>query len=118
MSLFSKSINTKRDHHAEMQSAISDAINAALKAGVPPLAIERELKSHASEFERAEQARSDRLKYGTVTRIATADGVKVIDHYAEQRKSEERRAAKQLKADQAEYQAGLAEAAERERWTR
>jgi hypothetical protein len=114
-----KSINTKRDHLAEMKSAISDAINTALKNGVRRLAIQHVLESHAADFRRAEEASIARRQYSTpVQRVATASGIKTIDPYAEQAKAEERRAARQLKADQAEYQRGLEEAAEREKWTR
>jgi hypothetical protein len=116
--LFSKKIDTKRDHFVELKSALTDAINAALKAGVTPLAIERELKSHASEFERAERARIDRLKYGTVTRIATDAGIKEIDHHAQQVKAEAKRAARELREQQQAYRDAVNEQYEREKWTR
>jgi hypothetical protein len=119
MKLFSKSVDTKRDHFAELKTALSAAIAAAENAGVPPRAIQDELEDHASYFRRAEAARMERRQYGTpIQHVATATGFKTVDPYEQMARSEERRAARQLKDDRAEYQAGLARRAEQERWTR
>jgi hypothetical protein len=117
--LFSKAINTKRDHFVEMKSAISDAINIALKAGVPPLAIQRALESHAADFRRADAARIERLKYSTPPQyVATENGIKTVDPYAEQAKAEEARNARELKRQQKEYRDAVNERYEQERFLR
>jgi hypothetical protein len=96
MKLFSKSIYTKRDHLAEMKSAIRDAVDAALKAGVPPAAIHQDLASRAADFERAEQRRIEARQYNSTPHFTTAD-------YEKRARDEERRAADELRRQQAEY---------------
>ena len=59
---------------------------------------------------------NDRRMHGTpVQRIATANGVKEVDVYAEQARAEEARNARELRQQQREYQQALEERAEAEK---
>jgi hypothetical protein len=103
MKLFSKSVDTKHDHLAGMKSVIRDAIDAALKAGVPPAAIHQDLASRAADFERAEQRRIEARQYNPLPQMYDALTLKPIDAHGEARRAEEKRTADDLRRQQAEY---------------
>ena len=61
MTLFAKKIKTTADHHAAFKKAITDAIKAAIKAGVPLGLIHGEFENCAADFRRAEESRAERV---------------------------------------------------------
>jgi hypothetical protein len=101
--LFSKKIDTKRDHTAEMKSAIRDAINAALKAGVLPGLIQRELEIHAADFRRAEEFRLEQRRANPLPTMYDQMTLQPIDAHGEAARAEEKRIADELRRQQAEY---------------
>lgn len=118
MSLFSKRIETKKDHHAEMKSAILDAINAALKAGVPPGSIERVLAGHAADFRRQEEARIEARSRNPMPTMYDPVTFKPIDAHGEAARREEARIARELREQQAAYRKSVNERYEREKFLR
>ena len=81
----------------------SDAVKAALKAGVPPAAIHQDLASRAADFERAEQRRIEARQYNPMPTMYDPVTFKPIDAHGEARRAEEERTARELREQQREY---------------
>jgi hypothetical protein len=101
--LFSKKIETKRDHLVEMKSAIRDAINAALEAGVPPSAIRHDLAGRAADFERQERASIEARQYNPMPQMFDPVTFQPIDAHGEAARREEKRMADELREQQRQY---------------
>lgn len=106
MSLFSKRIDTKKDHVAEMKAAISSAIKSALDAGVPSGLIQEELARREAIFRLADQAAIEQRMNNPHPPMKDRK-LKVIDTHAEAARTEEKRMARELKAQQKAYQEAL-----------
>jgi hypothetical protein len=106
---FNKTINTKKaDPVEEMKSAISDAIDLALKNGVQPFGIIRDLESRIDGLRRQQNLIEERRRHGMPMQYeATEAGIVKRDPYREMARAEEARTAKQLREEQEEYQAAL-----------
>jgi hypothetical protein len=84
--LFSKKVVTqKADPFREMRDTINAAIDTARNAGIGAGVIVDFLeKNCASALQAAAMIEADRRRATPVQRVAAPDGVKVVDHYAEQ----------------------------------
>jgi hypothetical protein len=110
--LFSKKIETKRDHHAELKAAIDAAVNAALKANIAPDYIEARLAAWLPTLQHYQRTINDRRNTPTPTQhFATETGIHTVDHAALAR-AEEKRIAAELRRQQAEYQHDLQQKSE------
>jgi hypothetical protein len=102
--IFSKRIETKKaDPFAELVTALSDAIAAAVKADVPHGLIQREFESHAADFRRAEEARAEARRANPTPQMFDALTLKPINSHEQMARAEERRNAAELRRQQAEY---------------
>jgi hypothetical protein len=112
MNLFSKKIETKRDHHAELKASIDDAVNQALKASVGPAFIEQCLDAWKATLGHYQRQIDDRRNIPTPRAyVATESGIHETD-YTAMAKAEERRLAEELRRQQAEYQHDLQQKSE------
>jgi hypothetical protein len=110
MSIFSKKIITKIDHHAVLKKAIDEALEAAMK-NVPLAAIVLELNSRAAHFSRMQQSQIEARQYNPNPNQSPVEE-------AQARRAEAQRTAEALRQEQADYAAavdarGRAEAARR-----
>jgi hypothetical protein len=105
--LFSKKIDTKRDHHAELKAAIDAAINEALKNGVSPGSVQAALESWSATLNYRQHV-LDTQRNTPVPRqyIADEHGVREVD-YAAAARAEEKGIAAELKRQQAKYPADI-----------
>lgn len=102
-----------------MKTTIEAAIDTARKAGIGAGVIVEFLEKDCAGLLRAAAIiEADRRRATPVTRIATPNGVKVVDHYAAEAKAEELRTARELKRQQKEYQDAANERYEREKFLR
>jgi hypothetical protein len=100
--LFSKKIDTKKDHLAEMKTSIRAAIDAALKAGVPSSLICNDLSNRATDFQRREEFLLEQRRANPTPHFTKAD-------YEKRARDEERRIAEELARQQREYREAVNE---------
>ena len=118
MTLFAKKIKTTADHHAAFKKAITDAIKAAIKAGVPLGLIHGEFENRAADFRRAEESRAEARRADPMPQMFDAETYLPIDAHGQAARAEERRMAEELRRQQAEYRAVVNRRAEREDFLR
>ena len=114
MNLFAKKIVTTKADPPWRDAAIATARRDGIGAEV----VLEFLENCASALRAPALIESDRRRATPKQYVATEHGVKVVDVYAEQAKAEEKRIARELRRQQAEYQQALEERAEHEKWTR
>jgi hypothetical protein len=103
---FSKCINTRKDHFAELKAAIDTAVETALKANVRPANIESVLEAWLPALQKRQHI-LDELRNGALPRQYDALTLKEIDVHGQIARDEEKRIAQKLRDDQAEYQEHL-----------
>ena len=107
--MLSKSIDTRKDHVAEMKATIGGAIDLALQNKVPAAQILKILEGYSphngthSRLSMLALAEHDQRNRAPTMLEATPSGFKPVDFAAQAAKAEEERAARELREQQKAY---------------